>query len=42
MFAAAPNSGEEEEEESMMNSVGYAPVLKKDIEHLGNQNTGWL
>ncbi|OZC06744.1 Protein-tyrosine phosphatase [Onchocerca flexuosa] len=43
MPSATPNSGEEEEEEedSMMNSVVYhAPVLKKDIEHLGNQNTG--
>uniref|UniRef100_A0A0R3RGV3 Protein-tyrosine-phosphatase n=1 Tax=Elaeophora elaphi TaxID=1147741 RepID=A0A0R3RGV3_9BILA len=40
MPSAAPNSGEEEEEESL-NFVGYhAPVLKKDIEHLGNQNTG--
>ncbi|VIO92566.1 Uncharacterized protein BM_BM1721 [Brugia malayi] len=40
MPSAFPNSGEEEEEESL-NFVGYhAPVLKKDIEHLGNQNTG--
>ncbi|EJW80103.1 hypothetical protein WUBG_08988, partial [Wuchereria bancrofti] len=40
MPSAVPNSGEEEEEESL-NFVGYhAPVLKKDIEHIGNQNTG--
>ncbi|VBB32108.1 unnamed protein product [Acanthocheilonema viteae] len=39
MPLAAQSSGEEEEEESL-NFVGYhAPVLKKDIEHLGNQNT---
>lgn len=39
MIVAEPNSGEDEE--SSVNFVGYhAPVLKKDIEHLGNQNTG--
>ncbi|EJD76628.1 CBR-IDA-1 protein [Loa loa] len=40
MQSAVPDSGEEEEEQSL-NFVGHhAPVLKKDIEHLGNQNTG--